>query len=181
MLRQKPNNLVRLAGQTAWQRLGDVVPKAGQKAWLEGCFLTRKHARCTNLLVYWAPNEKTPWLLATNLTSGFTTLKAYCRREWIDEMFGDLKKNGFDLESSHLADFSRLSRLTLAVVLLYAWLMTIGANIVITPECRLVDRSDRRDLSVFQIGLCYIERRLTNSLEILVTLFGLDLLKLSGG
>jgi len=30
-LRQKPNNLVRQAGQTTWQRLGDVLPRAGQK------------------------------------------------------------------------------------------------------------------------------------------------------
>lgn len=179
-LRQKPNNLVRLAGQETWQRLGDLLTHPGQKLWLEGCSLTRKHNRSTNLLAYWAPGEKTPWLLATNLTSGFSTLKAYCRREWIDEMFGDLKKNGFDLESSHLEDFLRLSRLTLAVVLLYAWLMTVGANVANTPARSLVDRSDRRDLSIFQIGLRFIERQLTNSVDIFITLFGLGQIKLSG-
>jgi hypothetical protein len=180
-LRQKPNNLVRLAGQDTWLRLGDILPEAGQKLWLEGCFLTRKHDRCTNLLAYWAPREKTPWLLATNLPSGFATLKAYSRREWIDEMFGDLKKNGFDLESSHLVDFLRLSRLTLAVALLYAWVMITGAAIIDTPERCLVDRSDRRDLSIFQIGLSFIERQLTNSLDFLVALLGPPDLKLSGG
>jgi hypothetical protein len=108
-LRQKPNNLVRLPGQEIWQRLGDWVTQPGQKVWLEDCFLTRKHNRSTKLLAYWAPGEKTPWLLATNLLSCFSTLKAYSRREWIDEMFGDLKKNGFDLESSHLLDFMRLA------------------------------------------------------------------------
>jgi hypothetical protein len=37
---------------------------------------------------------------------------------WIEEMFGDLKGHGFDLESTHLRYFLRLARLTLAVVLL---------------------------------------------------------------
>jgi hypothetical protein len=173
-LRQKPNNLFRLPGQENWQRLGDLLTKPGQKLWLEGCFLTRKHDRPANLLAYWAPGEKTPWLLATNLPSAFATLKAYSRRGWIDEMFGDLKKNGFDLESSHLHNFLRLSRLTFAVVLLHVWLMTTGANIIDTPQRRLVDRSDRRDLSIFQIGLRFIERCLTNALDFSVILFAPD-------
>jgi hypothetical protein len=180
-LRQKPNNLCRLSGAETWQHLGTLVTEPGQKVWLEGCCLTRKHDRSTNLLAYWASGEKTPWLLATNLTSGFATLKAYSRREWIDEMFGDLKGNGFDLESSHLHDFLRLSRLTLAVALLQVWMMTTSANLIDTLERRLVDRSDRRDLSVFQIGLRSIERWLTNAVEISVSLFLLGPPKLSGG
>jgi hypothetical protein len=180
-LRQKPNNLFRLPGQETWQRLGDLVTKPGQKVWLEDCSLTRKHNRTTNLLAYWAPGEKTPWLLATNLLSGFSTLKAYSRREWIDEMFGDLKRNGFDLESSHLLDFMRLSRLTLVVALLHTWLMITGANVIDTPERCLVDRSDRGDLSIFQIGLRSIERCLTNASAFFVNLFLPIPPKLSGG
>jgi len=42
-------------------------------------------------------------------------------------MFGDLKQHGFDLESTHLLDTEKLSRLTLAVVLLYVWLLCYGA------------------------------------------------------
>ncbi len=169
-LRQKPNNQYRLQGSEIWQSLASLVPKAGQRVWLEGCYLTRKHNFPTNILAYWASNEKTPWLIATNLSSGFSTLKAYSRREWIDEMFGDLKSNGFDLESSHLGDFLHLSRLTLAVALLYSWLIIEGSNIIDTPERHLVDRSDRRDLSIFQIGLRFVERCITNSLDFSVTL-----------
>lgn len=180
-LRQKPNNLVRFPGQEFWQPLNSLVTQPGQKIWLEGCFLTRKHNRPANLLAYWNFGETTPWLIATNLPSGFATLKAYARREWIDEMFGDLKKNGFNLESSHLHDFLRLSRLTLAIALLHTWLMFTGSNLMDTPERSLVDRSDRRDLSIFQIGLRFIERCLTNSLEFVVSLFSYPPLKLSGG
>jgi hypothetical protein len=45
-------------------------------------------------------------------------LRLYHRRMWIEETYGDLKDNGFDLERSALEHFLRLSRLTLAVALL---------------------------------------------------------------
>jgi len=59
--------------------------------------------------------------LATDLSDPQAVLKAYQLRMWIEETFGDLKRNGFDLESTHLRNFLRLSRLTLAAVLLYVW------------------------------------------------------------
>jgi hypothetical protein len=37
---------------------------------------------------------------------------------WIEEMFADFKGHGFDLESTQLRHFERLSRLTLAVAML---------------------------------------------------------------
>jgi hypothetical protein len=90
-------------------------------------------------------------------------LQAYRRRVWLDELFGDLKGHGFDLEASHLRHFQRLSRLTLAVVLAYDWLMTTGAGVIKRGLRHYVDRKDRRDLSIFQIGLRWIERCLTNA------------------
>jgi hypothetical protein len=89
---------------------------------------------------------------------------------WIEEMFGDLKKNGFDLERTMLRHFDRLSRLTLAVALLYIWLISIGTRTIRDGLRVLVDRKDRRDLSIFQIGLRFIERCVTNALPFRVSL-----------
>lgn len=97
-------------------------------------------------------------------------LKYYRRRMWTEEMFGDMKKHGFDLESTMLRDFLRLSRLTLAVVLLYVWLISVGGRTIHQGLRHLVDRNDRRDLSIFQIGLRFIQRRLTNALSVSVPL-----------
>ena len=80
-------------------------------------------------------------------------------------MFGDLKKHGFDLEHTMLRHFERLSRLTLAVALLYTWLISIGTRTVRDGLRSLVDRTDRRDLSIFQIGLRFIERCVINALS----------------
>ncbi len=170
VLRQKPNNQVASGPAADWQRLGSVVTRPGQRMWLPGVQLTHKHQRVVNVLAYWAVGEKTPWLLATNLPDPAATLRAYRRRMWIEEMFGDLKGHGMDLEATRLHHFLRLSRLTLIVALLYVWLVTLGRWTIKQGCRRLVDRAERRDLSVFQLGWRYLERCLTNALRIHIRL-----------
>jgi hypothetical protein len=169
VLRQKANYWVKVA-KDDWQYFGDLVEKPGQSNWLGRSLLTSKHAHPTNLLAYWKRGEKEPWLLATNLPSRQETLCAYRRRMWIEEMFGDLKGHGFDLESTHLRHFLRLSRLTLAVALLYVWLISTGSKAIKNGQRHLVDRAKRRDLSIFQIGFRLAKRRLTNALSVSIQL-----------
>jgi hypothetical protein len=123
-----------------------------------------------NLLVYWKVGEKEPWCLATNLPDSKSVLSYYKRRVWIEEMFGDMKKHGFDLESSMLRSFLRLSRLTLAVAFLYLWLISTGTYAVHAGKRHLVDVKSRRDLSLFQIGMRLIERAVTNACLVRVSL-----------
>jgi len=163
-LRQKPFVKVCLEKATEWHALDSWVKKPGQSRWLAKCWLAESEIYPVNVLIYWASGEKEPWLLATNLPDRKMTLQAYRRRMWIEEMFGDLKRHGFDLESTMLRDADRLSRLTLAVVLLYVWSVSTGARTIHEGRRFLVDRKDRRDLSIFQIGLRFIERQLINSL-----------------
>ena len=166
VLRQKSSHLVQLADQTTWQPFGSLINHMGQRLWLGSALLTQQWAYSTNLGAYWQAGEKEPWLLATNLPSLRLALAAYRRRMWIEEMFGDFKKHGFDLESTHLRHFRRLSRLTLAVALLYVWLVAYGSYLIKTGQRYLVDRSDRRDLSLFRIGFDMLERRLARALSI---------------
>lgn len=163
VLRQKPNNCVQSADGLDWQAFGKLLERAGQHVWLERAILTRKHKRRVNVLAEWRKGEKEAWLLATNLPTRRAALQAYRRRMWIEELFGDLKGHGFDLERSHLRHFARLSRLTLAVVLLYDWLITSGTCAIKRGLRSQVDRHDRRDLSIFQIGLRWICRCLKNA------------------
>jgi hypothetical protein len=163
VLRQKGSHLVRENDQSPWISLGSLLSKAGQSLWLGQRQLTQLHAYSVNVLAHWKIGEKEPWLLATNLPSLRQALKAYERRMWIEEMFGDLKDNGFDLESTHLRSVFKLHRLTFAVVLLFLELVTSGSKIIKNGLRRLVDRPDRRDLSIFRIGLYMRERHLANS------------------
>ena len=170
VLRQKSDTGVWLNETEGWKTFGSHIQKAGQSHWLGNGYLTRKELYPVNLLVHWKRDEKEPWCLATNLPDRRIALRFYARRPWIEEMFGDMKKHGFDLEQTMLQHFQRLSRLTLAVVLLYVWLVSIGTRTIHAGLRHLVDRKDRRDLCIFQIGFRFIERRLTNSLPVSVTL-----------
>jgi len=170
VLRQKSDTGAWDNLQNQWNSLGNYVQNAGQSIWLGQTYLTKTEIYSVNLLVHWKANEKEPWCLATNISDPSIALRFYKRRMWIEEMFGDLKKHGFDLESSMLHSFVRLSRLTLAVAILYVWAIAIGVSTIHRGQRHLVDRADRRDLSVFQIGLRSIERKQTNALFIPIDL-----------
>ena len=163
VLRQKTDTCVRLKGQSDWKPFGSFIKQAGQSCWLEEACFTRSKKYTVNLLVYWKIGEKEPWCLATNLPNKQSALRFYKRRVWIEEMFGDMKRHGFDLEASMLRSFLRLSRLTLAVAFLYLWLVSTGTRIIHAGKRHLVDVKSRRDLSIFQIGLRTIERTLVNA------------------
>ena len=98
-----------------------------------------------------------------------------------EEMFGDFKGHGFDLESTQLRRFGKLSRLTLAVALLYVWLVENGAEVIKRGQRRLIDREDRRDYSVFRLGCNMLNRRLAQLTEPFTCLLPRSLPKLSGG
>jgi hypothetical protein len=164
VLRQKGNPGLWISEQMDWQRMDDLVSQAGQRTWCPNAYLTKQHIHPVSALIYWQIGEKQPWCLATNLSDAALTIRYYRRRMWIEEMFGDFKKHGFDLETTMLRHAPRLSRLTLAVAFLYAWLLSVGSRTIRTGHRHLVDRKDRRDLSIFQIGLRFIDRKLLHLL-----------------
>jgi hypothetical protein len=139
-------------------RLDRQQPEPGEMRWLGRVNLTASNPYITNLVLYRAHGEPIPWYLATNLPSPHGAIVLYRRRMWIEEMFGDMKGHGFDLEATRLGTFLRLSRLTLAVCLLYLWLVATGEHVLATNQADQVDRNDRRDLSIFRIGWDFIER-----------------------
>ena len=164
VLRQTGRTHVCLPADMEWRDFGSWVEKPGQSSWLGAGWLTQSKIYPVNLLAHWKVGEEEPWCLATNLPDQRITLQAYARRMWIEEMFGDLKRHGFDLECTMLRQADKLSRLTLAVVLLYVWSLSIGTRTIQNSQREQVDRKDRRDLSIFQIGLRFIERQLINSI-----------------
>lgn len=160
-LRQAGDNLVMLKGTKHWQRIDEIPLPKDQALWRGPVVLTQASPYPTHLVLFWQTGEERPWFLATNLTSAQATVRLYGRRMWIEEMFGDMKGHGFDLETSHLRHGVRLARLTLAVCLLYLWLVALAEYVITHKQTREIDRANRQDLSVFRLGLDFLERRLT--------------------
>ncbi len=63
-------------------------------------------------------------------------------------------------EHSSLRHFLRLSPLTLAACLLYAWFLAFGTELVKRGLHIEVDRADHRNLSLFRIAWDYLQRAL---------------------
>jgi len=142
-----------------WQCFVTLAAGRNQCVWYERALVTVKHLYHANLLAYWEPGQKEPWLLMTNLPDARSALHAYRRRMWIEEMFGDWKGHGVDIETTHLRRIQRLSRLVFVIALWYLWLVTRGSQAIKSGQRALVDRRDRCDLSVFRVGLYTIARR----------------------
>jgi hypothetical protein len=170
VLRQKTNTQVWTEADQEWKSFGEYLQKAGQSFWLGATYLTQADIYPVNILAHWKSDEKEPWCLATNLPNKGMALAFYQRHPWIEEMFGDMKGHGFDLEASMLRSFLRLSRLTLAVAFLYLWAITTGIHTIHRGQRHLVDCNDRRDLSIFQIGLRISERKFANAHYVPVSL-----------
>lgn len=129
-LRQSGQLLAKVSTGEDWVRLDSLISKRGDCRFIGDVSLTAAHGFRTNLMLCWDKRYPQPWLLATNLTKPFLILQLYHRRAWIECMFGDLKDNGFDFERSALRHFLRLSRLTLAVCVLYVWFLAFGTHLV---------------------------------------------------
>jgi hypothetical protein len=159
-LRQPGHYLCMPHNTGRWQRLDTLLHlKPGVTLWMGRVLLTQANAYSTNLAIHWRKGEQAPWFLATNLLCPQPAIRLYRRRMWLEEMFGDMKGHGFDLEATHLRHFLRLSRLTLAVCLVYVWLVAAGEHVLATGHAGDVDRNDRRDLSIFRIGWDFVKRR----------------------
>jgi len=165
VLRQTGKHLVQLAGASDWRRLDTLLSGPGQESWLTDVRFTRRWGQTTHVLAYWAAGQADAWLLTTNLLDARTTRRAYARRMWIEEMFGDWKGHGWDLETTHLRHPDRLSRLVLALALLYIWLVLYGVRVIRAGWRTWVDRRERRDLSLFRIGQDVLQRCFTLVLQ----------------
>lgn len=159
-LRVRKDTLILPKGSGKWINVCDRVVPIAQHQHLETVLLTQASPFPTHLVIYWAKGEPEPWYLATNKPSAQATVRLYKRRMWIEEMFGDMKGHGFDLEKSRLRTSARLSRLTLVVCILYVWLITLGEFVLSRVLQKEVDRTDRHDLSVFRLGWDWLTRRL---------------------
>ena len=106
----------------------------------------------------WKRKEKEPLYLITSTANKDAALLIYSWRFWIEPLFADLKGRGFNLAKTHIRDPQRLSRLLLAASIAFLWSLAVGSYVFHSPKQRLVDRSDRTDRSIFQLGYRYLKR-----------------------
>jgi hypothetical protein len=123
------------------------------------------------LLCCWAKGYKDPLYLITNRDSADEACRLYTKRFRIETFFSDQKSRGFHVHKSHLAEPTRLARLLMASCLAYIWIVYLGARCEREGWMRIIHRGDRCDLSLFQLGLRWLDYLLNEGCEIPVAFY----------
>jgi len=119
-------------------------------------------------VAWWDTAYDAPIYLVTNLELAEEACDWYRKRFRIETFFSDQKTRGFHLNKSHIADPQRLARLMLAACLAYLWIIFLGVVAKRDGWVTIIHRTDRCDLSLFQLGLALLDHFLNDGLPILV-------------
>jgi hypothetical protein len=118
------------------------------------------------VIAWWKAKYKEPIYLVTNLSLIEEACYWYEKRFCIETFFSDQKSRGFNMHKSHLSDPDRLSRLMIAACLAYIWIIYLGVIAKRDGWVNTIHRTDRCDLSLFQLGLDLLEHLLDEHLSI---------------
>ena len=158
--------IVRVRGNISVQKrdgscfkLNEADLKKGHTKWWKPILWTEQHRFGPLMLIAtWHKGEDDPLYVITNTNNLNAALLVYSWRFWIETLFADFKGRGFHLAHTRIRDPQRLSRLLLAASIAFLWALAVGSFVFHSPKQRLVDRNDRIDRSVFQLGYRTIKR-----------------------
>ena len=127
---------------------------------------TREQYGPVHVVAWWAKAYKKPIFLVTNMELAEEACFWYKKRFRIETFFSDQKSRGFHLHKSHLDQPERLATLMIAACLAYIWMVYLGAYARHTGWDKIIHRTDRCDLSLFQLGLSLLEHFLNEAIPI---------------
>lgn len=152
--------------------LNDVGLTRGDCIDLTDLGFTRANFQNTTAIAWWHESYEEPLYLVTNMECVGEACHWYRRRFRIETFFSDQKSRGFNLQKSHLSDPERVARFLIASCLAYVWMIYLGVQAKQNRDVmRMIHRVDRCDLSLFQLGLCYLEHLFAQESPILFGLF----------
>ena len=125
----------------------------------EVCYTEAKYGPVL-IIAQWDSAYDKPIYLVTNLELAAEATALYKRRCLIETFFSDQKTRGFNLQKTRITDPKRLSRLLLVACFAYIWMVYLGAQAKEEGRESQFGRTDRKVLSLFQLGLRYLEHLL---------------------
>jgi len=129
---------------TRWQGRGRAFLKAG---W-----------RTINVVAVWRRGDDEPWLLVTDLAPAWVRCSQYRHRMDEELSFRDDKSSGFDWDASRVRDPAHMDRLLLVLQLAACFVLAQGVFVLQHGYRRVLERPDRRTLSLFSLGLRWLDR-----------------------
>lgn len=156
----------RICDEGYWLSLEELGVQRGDKIGIPDVDFTLEAYGPVLVIAWWEAQYKEAIYLVTNMELVEEACYWYAKRFRIETFFSDQKSRGFNLHKSHLSEPSRLSRLMIAACLAYIWIIYLGAIAMTEGWVKLIHRTDRCDLSLFQLGLRLLEHFLNANLPI---------------
>ena len=138
-----------------WIPCQRLVPRRARQ-WYGVVRLWQERPLLAQVSATWEPGQKVPWIVVSDRPAGRQRVRAYARRMRVESTFQDLKRRGWDLEGTVIADRARLDRLLLVLFLALWWLAHLAASCVHHGQRARFDRHDRRDKGIFRLGRLWL-------------------------
>jgi len=138
----------------------------GERITLPEVTITRSQYGPVTAIAWWDDQYEDPIYLVSNLGFNEDPGYWYSFRFVIETFFSDQKSRGFHFNKSHLSDPQRIAQLMIAACLAYIWIVYLGTFSQKYGYDSIIHRTDRCDLSLFQLGLRLLEYLLNHELEI---------------
>ena len=148
-----------------WIQLDDCTIPDLCQALEDVAFTTAEYGPVT-VVIWWDKAHRAPIFLVSNMMLAEEICYWYRRRMRIETFFSDQKSRGFHIHKTHVSNPARLTRILIAACLAYIWMIYLGTLTLDTGLVSTIHRSDRCDLSLFQLGLDHLEHCLNQALEI---------------
>ena len=157
VLRFQSSYLLQTTPDGEWQSARALYQAAGlqpgQVRHWAGVTFTQSHQFADlNVTAQWAEGEDEVICLVSTLPASEQPHVVYEMRYWIETLFGNHKSRGFQLARTHMTTPEHIDRLVLVLAIATCLTLGLGTHLILIGQTHQVDRADRRDLSLFQIG-----------------------------
>lgn len=142
--------------------LKDINPIKSRVKKFSDILLSKKEYKC-NLAVCRAVDSEDTWYLATNMNPS-KAVKEYKKRFDIEEMFRDLKSNGFNMEDTWTESITYFENLYLCLCIAYTWMIILGADCSKNKKSKIIGTTKKiknkmtRIYSLFSSGIIWFNR-----------------------
>jgi hypothetical protein len=144
----------------------DLGPPRGELLAVTPAWMTALAYGPVAILAIWEMQYQEPMYLVTTMVVLDQAVQLYQKRPQIETFFSDQKSRRFHIHKRHLSDPKRLGQLLIASYLAYLWIVYLGVCAMRDDCMRVLHRQDRRDLSLFRLGLRLLARCLKDHIPI---------------
>jgi hypothetical protein len=145
----------------AWYGSQSGIQPGQVRHWPDVLYTKTHQLSGLTVTMHWGEGETEPLYLVSNLSAADTPHLLYEMRAWIETLFGNHKSRGFQLQRTQMEIPSHIDRLVLVIAIVTCITLGLGTHLCLSNMTHLIDRTDRRDLSLFQLGWRWLHRLIT--------------------